>query len=583
MMQNNNRKYFNKALALSYSHCCCENPVLIRSPHGRLFYVGCGSCPKCLQKRRSAWSRRLVDERYHPLCVHAFGFTLTYDSQSVPYLWFNSLKEGDYDYEDGFKSPHISLLRGCHKNYFKRAVNPAVSLLNFDDIQRLIASYKKWMYENSEYHDFINLDKPKKYLDLPHYKATGEKLYKVVTIKRKKDGNWLWCSYYIAGEYGYSETTSRKQYDFIDPNKLIEKHTSRAHYHGIMYIYAKNKEIYDKLMDDKILLQKIRSQCEMYLLRKWKFAKQRYDSKKGIFVGKSIQEFGKNWGDYLGSYVNKTTLAELARGAQFIPERVVCSHNLGLTWCRKPDNYKRYMKELAMAVKCGGRFNPTVLKDDDDDMEKYLPRRYKLFYIQQYFHIKIGDYCKWVRQENYKNHQLPDALYRFNVPFKPFGFPASEFVFKPSWHKWLNPIQGYYTFTNYLKTVTINKKFITDKKKLERYSIYRCPNDKTYNINEYVKFTKNEVRRFTKFRDFLRSQTDLFLDELCFGYSSDDDFSYSLDEYGLVFSPMADDETDFILSFCNDTLSVNREKCVNVRKFAMDKKRIHERRNNYNE
>ena len=126
---------------------------------------------------------------------------------------------------------------------------------------------------------------------------------------------WMYLRYYFPnGEYGDIDDLTK-----VDIKKA---RTARPHYHGIFYLGFKSKDPKDiefyKTLNEKLNAKK---EIEQFALDAWHHCKQRWDARKGIFVCKSIQKFGQNWGYYLGKYVSKEDLSTLtgAKGALYIP------------------------------------------------------------------------------------------------------------------------------------------------------------------------------------------------------------------------------------------------------------------------
>lgn len=535
-MQYNPVKYFNHRLAKSFVACSCEEPILVRTRTGRLLYAPCGQCPKCMQKRRSQWSKRLIDESQHPLCLHAFGFTLTWDSQHIPYIRLKQLEENALTYEMGFNGkPKLALNYGCEPHQFKLAdeQNPAVSVLDDEQIQKLIHYFKKWLEQN-EYADFEELEKP-----------IFDNIHKC-WITKKRTSPWLSCKYFIVGDYGDTHQKSENADEICTT-------THRAHYHGIMYIYAKDSDIYEKIMNDCLLRTHVRMDCQTHLLRLWKGAKQQYDPRKGIYIGKSIQEFGKNWGDYLGKYVNKTMLSASARGSYYVPERVLCSHGLGLCWCEKENEYKRIMSELKMCVENHALFTPSY--NDEKGKPHALPKAYKSYFIYKYFGVSPYDFNNWLYQRNRIRELIPVS----RITEDPLElFPADVIE----------------------ETYVVPPVFIMPKKKRERFSVYRMPDDcpikKTKRIIFFKEFEEKAIALF----NFLCEQTELYFQS--FGDYSEDDEKLPccwLDDCNQwYFEKSCEQSFVFHVKQQHDKVL---NTCKQVREIALERKRLHEVHNGY--
>ena len=65
-----------------FSFSSCENPYMIRDPHGHLQKVRCGVCPQCRQSSRNRTSSLLQQEiKNWKFCIF---FTLTYNNKFLP-------------------------------------------------------------------------------------------------------------------------------------------------------------------------------------------------------------------------------------------------------------------------------------------------------------------------------------------------------------------------------------------------------------------------------------------------------------------------------------------------------------------
>lgn len=60
----------------------CLSTISIKTPKAGRISVPCGKCTECLQKRRSEWTFRLLEEL--KVCDSAHFITLTYDDENLP-------------------------------------------------------------------------------------------------------------------------------------------------------------------------------------------------------------------------------------------------------------------------------------------------------------------------------------------------------------------------------------------------------------------------------------------------------------------------------------------------------------------
>lgn len=85
----------------------CYNHYEVRNRFGDIVPVPCGRCPKCLTRKASAWSHRLMQhERQYSL---AFFVTFTYDDENVPYT------------DSGYHTLRRDDMKQCMKNLRKRS------------------------------------------------------------------------------------------------------------------------------------------------------------------------------------------------------------------------------------------------------------------------------------------------------------------------------------------------------------------------------------------------------------------------------------------------------------------------------
>lgn len=342
--------YMSSASFHCLCRCSCCEPVPVRL-YGVQIYVPCGKCVLCLRKRREMWSKRLVDETMHNRHFYAFGITLTYDSEHVPYLPVEDLKTGNYTYYWPNRSHgYLDVKRGCTP--LSLATQENASLLCGRDLDLYFKRFRKRL--------------AKKY---PQFYAR----------------------YFFAGEYGEIDDLEK-----VDP---LKARTGRAHYHGIWFIGFKELDV-KKIEEIKAKLENdVKAEIEKMALDCWEHCKQFFDAKKGIYVGKSIQVFGGNWGNYLGKYLNKQTTSQIKGciGAFYVPERCWCSRTspklclpaLGVQGFRQSSDYNRVFSDLVTSYHLGLQFVP---KYQENGFPKRFPKAYADFCIQLLFDVRLSRY-----------------------------------------------------------------------------------------------------------------------------------------------------------------------------------------------
>lgn len=329
--------------ALFASRVKCERPFVVKFLNGEEMAVRCGSCPACLLKRRVDWSYRLNAEASSRRCIYQFGFTLTYDSNYIPYETYTNLSEGRLTYD---RSDTIVLKRGCSATSLISKQN--VALLYYKDIQLMLKRFRKWL---SKYDDR------------------------------------LFVRYFITGEYG----------------TLDDKRTGRPHYHGLIFLCCKNVDDVEKLQKlyrYRILHHKgdngkVQFSCEKCsqlveiesrFLDFWKYATRRYDPIKCCYYGKDVHIFGQQWGNYLGKYVSKKDASAYCIGEKYIPSRSYCSRQnrkygvdtLGFVFNNYELNYYSYY-----ALDCisnGTNFAPYKISGG---FKQYLPKSFNNRFIHK--------------------------------------------------------------------------------------------------------------------------------------------------------------------------------------------------------
>ena len=351
-----NRKIImSLATAKQYSGCNCENPVIVKDRNGNKVACGCGSCASCLKKRRVYWSRRLSDEYYkNPLCLHAFGITLTYDSQNVPYLSAKELKRlKKLKYEQVNKSHDCLVVhRGCSPDSLAKGEN--VGLCRSRDIELYIKRLRKWLEKN--------------------FPA-------------------LFLRYYIVSDYGE-----------IDYDKPMDKRkrTGRPHYHGVIYVCSKSPLSADQRKNPhwRYVFQMIESQA----LNAWTFAERFYDPYKKIAVGKDVHKFGERWGDYLGKYINKVVASQYSLGEKYIPTRAFCSRrndkygcgSLGVCGWTKQE-FDKYYNYLHNCVRKNEYF---TIQEKIDGRFARPPKAYINYLFERYFGVRLSRVALAIRWRN---------------------------------------------------------------------------------------------------------------------------------------------------------------------------------------
>lgn len=479
---------------VSYSKCKCERPVRVITRTGHRLYVGCGQCPACLAKRRNSWSFRLEQEYKSTTCIHAFGWTFTYDSQHVPYLTKKELEEKtyQYDYDTDKNHPTIILHHGCDSERLKPN-GDCVALLEQRHVQLCYKRFAKWL--------------KKTYSDV------------------------VYCRYYVSPEYGETFGT-----------------TSRPHYHGINYIHTTQP------INDIVIINQISKECEAKWLSLWQYAERRWDAKKRMWFGKDIHKFGEKWGNYLGKYINKVEASKYDTGAKYIPPRSMCSRqssyrnkgSIGSNYIlENPALMVRYLSELKTAVATRHRFNPTY---NENGYVKALPRALKNQLIEIHFGVKfsyLANYIWWRnffdnRQKVHQTHREKDDTDPFNILYKDyqvFDYPQIRYIAKSDRLPFDDEIDHYDKWGNYTHTAIVpaysldvsekKTKIMYHRRQRTPYSIATPPligvNEWEYDISElpqtFVKqysFT-DRVRFFYRILhliQFLDIQTDRYTDSV---------------------------------------------------------------------
>ena len=64
----------------------CTNRIKVTNKYvGRSFYVDCGHCPACLQRKANKSCRKIISEYGRPHSFMCF-VTLSYDNDHIPYI-----------------------------------------------------------------------------------------------------------------------------------------------------------------------------------------------------------------------------------------------------------------------------------------------------------------------------------------------------------------------------------------------------------------------------------------------------------------------------------------------------------------
>lgn len=492
--------------ARNYASLNCAKPVKTKLPNGRTIWNRCGKCVACLASRRLEWSRRLVDEKEHPQCLHAFGFTLTYDNEHIPYLSLEELVKGEYDWEaPNSTHTYLNVRRGCSPESMKLQDN--IGLLNNRDIDLYIKKVRK-KCENTYY----------ELIPCPNGK------YKNKT-KRKP---YIFVRFFIVGEYG--------AVDDLNKVDLAHARTGRPHYHGIFYVFADTEERANRIKNNGPFLKDIQVNVEKWALDCWEHCQQKWDNRKQIYVGKSIQAFGQGWGNYLGKYLNKNVLAGFKGciGSLFVPEKTWCSRrnptiglgSIGLsTFFYNKTLMNKFLQELDQCVKSGERWNPTYV---ENDYEKALPRSYRRYLLEHYFGISMSKVAKYIFANNIVKKQCNKGKDVRSTT----EFVDEDLVnFIPNYNELYSKIQAY-TYDGLGNEGIDYHRIIL---RFRKYSIATAPvyTPDEYPVVESVQlplFDQEDISRILRFISFRDSQTNLYLDSLCNWEIDEDGNQFTLDD-----------------------------------------------------
>lgn len=425
----------------AYSSIKCEKPIFVATRTGKRIPVPCGSCIACLRKRRNSWAVRLDDESKHPRCVDQFGITLTYNSDSLPWLPLAVLQNKSYRYKEVSKGKFIlDVYRGVSPDQLRNRT--AVSLACSFDIECYIKRLRKWFEDH-----------------YPQY----------------------FIRYYIVSDYG----------------ELEGKRTGRAHYHGIIFVFANDIQTAEEFRRSSVrfsICQKFRE----IAMEKWPYAERVYNSKKNIFIGKDYHTIDKGYTSYLGKYINKYEDSE-AVGRKYIDTRIFCSRSskkyglgpIGYNSLIENNNqdYKRFFVELDNCVKNNLRFRPYIL-------DKPLNGCYRKKLLEEYFGFKFSRLAKWIEMKNYRQLILDNVTIERSEELDPNDplevlYRSTATIVYPHIYKRVNPLR-------------------------KRSSILRPPLYADYDTKVDYElpnrpFTPSEICAFCRYMDFSNKQLDLYL------------------------------------------------------------------------
>lgn len=424
-----------------YASIKCEKPRFVMTRTGKRIAVPCGSCISCLRKRRNSWSVRLDDESKHLRCVDQFGITLTYNSASIPWLPLCVLQNGSYTYKKVSKDKLIlSVYRGCTPEQLRNKT--AVSLAFSYDIENYIKRLRKWFEDN--------------YPD-------------------------LFIRYYIVSDYG----------------ELEGKRTGRAHYHGIIFIFAKDvsfAQLFRNSPNRFAICQKFRDVA----MDKWHYAERIYNRKKNIYIGKDYHQIDKGYTSYLGKYLNKYEDTE-AIGRRYVDTRIFCSRmskkyglgSIGFSSYKENNqqDYKRFLVDLDKCVKRNILFRPSLLN-------KSLNGSYRKQLFEDYFGFKFSRLAQYIQQKRYKEQCYTNIIIERKEELDPN-----------------DPFEVLYIDFATIKQLTIYKRIKLFRR---RNSILRPRQYTDYVFEEYdmpKPFTMIELCGFCRYLDFSNNQLDLYINQ----------------------------------------------------------------------
>lgn len=489
----------------AFSSINCEKPIFVTTRTGRRIPVPCGQCIACLRKRRNSWAIRLDDESKHPRCVDQFGITLTYNSDSLPWLPLAVLQNKSYRYKQVSKDKYLlDVYRGVSPEQLRNRT--AVSLAYPFDIECYIKRLRKWF--DDYYPQFF-------------------------------------IRYYIVSDYG----------------ELEGKRTGRAHYHGIIFVFANDIQAAEEFRRSSArfsICQKFRE----IAMEKWPYAERIYNSKKNIFIGKDYHTIDKGYTSYLGKYINKYEDSD-AIGRKYIDTRIFCSRqsskrqlgSIGFSSLLENNtyDYNRMLRELDYAVKNGTRFQPSILSQP-------LNGCYRKKLFENYFGFKFSRLAKWLEIKKYVQ-EVNDKT----------TLERQEYL-DPN-----DPLE-----VLYIDEVTINVPHIYKRVKpyRKRASIYRPPKYTDFACVDYQlpnnPFTPLEICAFCRYLNFSNHQLDLYLSQFK-GSGKYIILNYLVTRY-LGDKSYFDRETFIKAIYSRKNV---KNEIVRLKKFAEDYAKYHEKHNKY--
>lgn len=489
----------------AYSSINCEKPIFVTTRTGKRIPVPCGQCIACLRKRRNSWAIRLDDESKHPRCVDQFGITLTYNSDSLPWLPLAVLQNKSYRYKEVSKDKFIlDVYRGVSPVQLRNRT--AVSLAYPFDIECYIKRLRKWFQD--------------------HYPQ-------------------FFIRYYIVSDYG----------------ELEGKRTGRAHYHGIIFVFANDIQTAENFRRSSARF----SLCQLFrdaAMSKWPYAERIYNAKKNIFIGKDYHIIDKGYTSYLGKYINKYEDSE-AVGRKYIDTRIFCSRqsskrelgSIGYSSFVENNIYDftRILRELDTAVKSGTRFQPSILSQP-------LNGCYRKKLLERYFGFKFSRLAKWIELKNY----LLEVSDNTTIICEEYLDPN-------------DPLEVLYIDKATLNVPHLYKRIKPNRK---RSSIYRPPKYIDFCWVDYElpskPFTPLEICAFCRYIHFANTQLDLYLNR--FRGSG----KYMIQNWLCL--PYIGDKSNFdretFIKAVYSRKNVKNE-IVRLKKFAEDYAKYHEIHNKY--
>lgn len=524
--------------AYLYSKIGCEHPIFVKTMSGRTIPVPCGRCCACLSRRRQAWAKRLVDESLDERCIHAFGITLTYDSKHVPWLTQRKLKyikEHEYDFEKircFYEFPnkthsYLKVERGCSPK--RLATTEYVGVVCSRDIDAYIKEVR------NELNEKIN-----------HIKSHQK--------EAKAD---LFLRYFIHGDYGE-----------IDEEKGERGRTGRPHYHGIMFLCATTKEIAETIKTNINILNNVQLSIENIALHCWHHCTRFWSNSKQRWCGKSIETFGKNWGDYLGRYINKEENSAFCGclGEKYVPARIWCSrmnakYDYGSIGTSFVNNllYAQYMSELKRCQDTGEVFNPSY---KEDGYTKALPRAYVRMLLQDYFGFRFSRLAKFIR--------LSEVIKRYPLAFR------MEHVMLDT----IDPNDPFEILHEYGPRLFYHPMKIR-KQPRKRFSLatFPPPREEEY---ECPTFIYSDIEAMEAYLAFHKQQVDAYIDGQTDGITDIREHNVRLEKGELMALLHPSYQTDpHFLALVRKERKKQETRCADIRNKALERKHRHEIANGY--